>query len=272
VGRQIGLRKNGFSLQPPRIPSSPGTSDGGDIESATDRYARRFSGSVGKYFLERQAKLTLRLADIGRHPEAEVLDIGGGHTQLAPHFLKEGCSVSIFASDESCRVRPDRILGSVNYRFATGDLLHLPYPDDSFEIVTLFRLVTHETDWEALIEEAARVSRDVVILDYPDIRSFNVLSRMLFLVKKAVEKDTRDYELFSRKKIAAAMDRAGLSDLTWCPQFFLPMALYRLAGSGRLARCLEGIFGAIGLTKLFGSPVIVGGRKKGETLRGNGDR
>ncbi|MBC2601136.1 class I SAM-dependent methyltransferase [Puniceicoccus vermicola] len=262
VSRQVRLRKNGLALQPPHIPTVPGTSDAGDIESATDRYARRFSGSVGMFFLDRQAELTLKLAELERFPKGEVLDIGGGHTQLAPHFLEKGCSVSIFASDDSCRKRPDRILGAWNYRFATGDLLHLPYPDNSFEVVTLFRLVPHETDWEALIEEAARVSRNTVILDYPDIRSFNVFSRMLFLVKKAVEKDTRDYELFTRKKIAAAMEEAGLRDLRWRPQFFLPMALYRMVGSGRFAKILESFFNTLGLTQLFGSPVIVGGRKK----------
>ncbi len=260
--RQWRLRANGFPLRPPPRPAIPGVSDAGDIESATDRYARRFGGSVGSYFLARQAQLTLELADLENHPPGEVLDIGGGHAQLAPHFLAQGWSVSIFASDESCRRRPDRLLGSDNYRFATGDLLHLPYPDDSFDVVTVFRLVTHETDWETLIAEAARVARKAVILDYPDLRSFNVCSRVLFLVKKAIEKDTREYAVFTRRKIAAAMQEAGLVNLHWKPQFFLPMAFYRLAGSGRLAASLEAGFSRIGLTSLFGSPVIVGGYKK----------
>jgi len=204
----------------------------------------------------------MALAGRDRATKKEVLDIGGGHAQLAPHFLKEGWSVSIFASSEECRKRPDRILGSENYRFACGDLLHLPYPDDSFEVVTLFRLVPHETDWESLIAEAARVARHRVILDYPDLRSFNLLSRMLFVVKKAVEKDTRDYDLFTRKKIAGAMERAGLSQLKFRPQFFMPMALYRLVGSGRFAVICEKIFRLVGLTSLFGSPVIVSGEKQ----------
>ena len=260
--RQLQLRKNGLTLQEPYIPNNSNSSDAGDIESATDRYARRFSGSVGSYFLRRQKNLTLKLAQAAGAPPGAVLDVGGGHAQLAPHFLDLGWSVSIFSSDDSCRKRPDRIMGSENYRFATGDLLRMPYPDNSFDIVTLFRLVPHETDWEALIGEAARVSRGVVILDYPDLRSFNAFSRVLFLFKKAIEKDTRDYELFNRRKIGTAMTNAGLEDLRWRPQFFLPMALYRLAGSGRLASIMEEAFLRVGLTTLFGSPVIVSGRKR----------
>lgn len=261
IQRQIRLRRSGFSLSPPKAPSIPGRSDAGDIESSTDRYARRFSGAVGAFFLAKQAKLTLELAHDPDRPSGEILDIGGGHAQLAPHFLAEGWSVSIFSSSDSCRKRPDRLMGSENYRFATGDLLHLPYPDNSFDVVTLFRLVTHEGDWQALIAEAARVSRRRVILDYPDSRSFNALSRLLFLVKKAVEKDTREFALFNRKKIAAATKEAGLEDLRWRPQFFLPMAFYRLVGSGRLAALLESLFQGLRLTSLLGSPVIVSGTK-----------
>ena len=40
------------------------------------------------------------------------------------------------------------------------------------------------------------------------------------------------------------------------PQFFLPMALYRLAGSTGLARAAEGVARSTGLTALLGSPVI----------------
>lgn len=262
IHRQVCLRRRAFRLGPVPAPSVPGRSDAGDIESSTDRYARRFSGEVGAFFLERQSQLTLDLAERdGRTQPGKILDIGGGHAQLAPHFLKRGWAVSIFSSDDSCRKRPDRLMGAANYQFATGDLLHLPYPDNSFDLVTVFRMVPHETEWETLIAEAARVARHQVILDYPDIRSFNALSRGLFLIKKAVEKDTREFALFTRQRISQAMEEAGLEDLRWRPQFFLPMALYRLAGSGRFAAGCEAFFQRIGLTAILGSPVIVSGIK-----------
>lgn|GEM_PF-6959978 len=259
--RQLRLRRAGFSLVPLEVPNEPGLSDRGDIESATDRYARRFSGEVGRYFLDTQAQITLQLAEELIQQPGEILDIGGGHAQISPHFYKKGWAVSLFASEEACRKRMDRILGSENFRFATGNLLKLPYPDNSFDVVTAFRLVTHETEWEELLEEAVRVSRGVVIVDYPDIRSFNALSRLLFLVKKAVEKDTREFALFNRRKIAGGFSKANASPVGWRPQFFFPMALYRMVGSGWLATRIEGVCRAVGLTRLFGSPVIVAVRK-----------
>ncbi|MEM0965664.1 MAG: class I SAM-dependent methyltransferase [Verrucomicrobiota bacterium] len=264
---QVRLRRKGFSF-PQELPSGfTGESDRGDIESATDRYARRFSGDVGAFFLERQRTLALELAERMKTEErgetaSSLLDLGGGHAQYSPEFHKRGWTVSIFASHESCRRRPDRLLGEENYRFSTGDLLHLPYPDDSFDVVTAFRLITHERSWEKLIAEAVRVSRCGVIVDYPDLRSFNFLSGMFFLLKKGIEKDTRKFSIFRRKQIVAAMRKAGVAEFQWRPQFFLPMALYRMAGSGRLAKRLEAVFGRIGLTSLFGSPVIVSAKKE----------
>ncbi|MGH7581011.1 MAG: hypothetical protein ACREM9_12605, partial [Gemmatimonadales bacterium] len=61
---------------------------------------------------------------------------------------------------------------------------------------------------------------------------------------------------FSRGEIARAFERAGFAVTSVRPQFLLPMALYRMAGSVRLARVSEGLARSLGLTRLLGSPVI----------------
>jgi len=259
VRRQIRLRRKPLRILPEPPPVGSGASDRSDLESSSDRYARRFGGEVGRAFLDRQGSITLDLAGEalgGETAGATVLDVGGGHTQLAPLFLEKGWEVTVFGSDDSCRMRPDRILGPDSYEFVTGNLLKLPFKDDSFDVVTAFRLVPHESRWETLLEELCRVARKAVIVDYPDVRGFNALSRILFHLKKGFEKDTREYAVFNRRKIRAAFEKGGAGEVVFRPQFFLPMVFHRLTGSARILRIAEGGFEKVGLTRLFGSPVI----------------
>lgn len=268
IARQWRLRRKAIPLAPPAGPTVPGESDRSDLESSSDRYARRFGGEVGRCFLERQGSIAMDLAaevvsvPPGGRPQGKpaLLDVGGGHAQIAPVFRREDWEVTILSSDESCRVRPDRILGPDNYRFRVGNLLRLPFPDDSFDVVTAFRLVTHESQWERLLAECCRVARGAVIVDYPDVRGFNALSRLLFHAKKAFEKDTREYAVFRRRLIRRAFEKAGAGEVVFRPQFFLPMVFHRITGSAALLRATEGFFRAVGLTALFGSPVVARAR------------
>ena len=46
-----------------------------DVETSSEGYAHRFSGQVGRYFLEVQAAITLEM--LAPFPGARVLDVGG---------------------------------------------------------------------------------------------------------------------------------------------------------------------------------------------------
>src|SRR5690348_10446475 len=60
-----------------------------DVETSSDDYARRFAGTVGAWFLERQADATRELlADLPHG--AKVVDVGGGHAQLTPMLVEAG--------------------------------------------------------------------------------------------------------------------------------------------------------------------------------------
>ena len=52
-----------------------------DVETASDDYAARFAGPVGAWMLQVQERAVLEL--IAPWPGASVLDVGGGHAQLA---------------------------------------------------------------------------------------------------------------------------------------------------------------------------------------------
>jgi SAM-dependent methyltransferase len=227
-----------------------------DIESSSELYARRFAGPLGQWFLEHQARLTLECLR-GLRSGATVLDVGGGHAQLAPPLVEAGYQVTVVGSDASCGQRLAALTAAGRCRFDVADLLALPYVNQSFEAVVCYRLLAHSIDWQRLVGELCRVTRHRVVVDYPARRSVNVASEALFRIKNSIERGTtRPFALYGRGEVASAFAAAGFRVTAERPQFLLPMALYRLAGSANLARSAEGLAGSLGLTSLFGSPVI----------------
>lgn len=227
-----------------------------DVESSSDVYARRFAGPVGQWFLELQARLTLECLR-GLPPGATLLDVGGGHAQLAPPLLDAGYEVTVVGSDASCGRRLAALTSAGRCRFEVADLLALPYRDQAFDAVVCYRLLAHSIDWRRLVGELCRVARHRVLVDYPARRSVNVASEALFRIKNSIERGTtRPFALYGRAEVARVFASAGFRVTEERPQFFLPMSLYRLAGSVGLARAVEGAARSVGVTGLLGSPVI----------------
>lgn len=227
-----------------------------DVESSSERYARRFDGPVGRWFLELQARITLECL-AGLPPGAAVLDVGGGHAQVAPPLVEAGYRVTVVGSAASCGQRLLPLTSAGRCRFEVGDLHALPYADQAFEAVVCYRLLAHSVAWRRLVGELCRVARHRVLVDYPARRSVNVASEALFKIKNSIERGTtRPFALYGRGDVASAFGAFGFEIAAVRPQFLLPMALYRLAGSARVARSAEALARWLSLTSLFGSPVI----------------
>jgi len=230
-----------------------------DIETSSDEYASRFSGPVGDYLLKVQEEITLSLLEPWQG--CQVLDVGGGHGQLAVPLVREGFRVTVAASDAVCRARLDRALPPGSFRFEVCDLLAMPFEDRSFDVVLAFRLLPHEENWAAQISEMCRVAKHAVIVDYPDIRSFNLLYKSLFALKKGFERNTREFITFRRRDVVGEFRGSGFTAITSKPQFFAPMVVHRFLKRVPLSRSIERISSTLGLTRFFGSPVIVRARR-----------
>lgn len=231
------------------------TSQRADIETSSDDYAERFKGEAGKYFLETQKNKTLKL--LNKFKGASVLDVGGGHAQLAVPLVENGFKVTVVGSTSECRKRLDHQLVPDSFSFMTADLLNLPFEDKSFDIVIAFRLFAHEENWKIQINELCRVAKYGVIIDYPDIRSFNIFYSLLFSFKKKVEVNTRQFLTFNRKKIAKEFKESGFSKIIFEPQFFFPMVVHRTIKNRKISLFLEFLVRIFGLNYFFGSPIIV---------------
>lgn len=226
-----------------------------DIETSSPEYAARFSGEAGRFFLEEQTRTTLRL--LAPFRETKVLDVGGGHCQLALPLLENGYDLTITGSDAVCGQRVAERLPAGSFSYHTCDSLALPFAERSFPVVLSFRLLPHADNWPRLLSELCRVASQAVIVDYPDVRSFNFLYHLLFHLKKKMEGNTRTYRMFTRRQITAACAGHGFSHAVFQPQFFWPMVAHRLLNHAALSTVLERPARATGLTALLGSPVIV---------------
>lgn len=226
-----------------------------DVHTSTDEYAARFSGAVGAWMLGVQEQATLGL--LREFQGGSVLDVGGGHGQLAIPLCRDGWNVTVLGSDETCRRRIQPVVESGACRFLVGDVLALPFPDRSFDVVLCFRLLTHCERWPELVRELCRVARRGVIVDYPTGQSLNAVAPALFGAKKKIEKNTRTWRLFRHREVVEAFARHGFAPAEIRKQFFLPMVLHRMLKSRGLSAPLEGICRALGLTRRWGSPAIV---------------
>ena len=225
-----------------------------DIETSSDDYATRFAGPAGEWFLKCQSDIVLDW--MKATPGATILDVGGGHGQLAIPLARAGHKVTVLGSDESCRRRIDAEVARGDIAFAVGNVIQLPYPDRHFDVVVSIRLLPHCERWPELVAELCRVARRAVIVDYPATRSLNVFSDALFAMKKKVEKNTRPYRLFTRAEVDAGFARSRFAPAARHPEFFWPMVLHRMLKRPALSTLLESLPRAFGLTHLLGSPVL----------------
>jgi ubiquinone/menaquinone biosynthesis C-methylase UbiE len=227
-----------------------------DIGTSSEDYARRFTGAVGRWFVETQTRITLsflRALPVG----ASVLDVGGGHAQIAPPLIEAGYEVTVAGSDPACGARLQPWISAGKCKFQVMDLRALPYPDRSFDAVVCLRLLPHSVDWPGLIRELCRVASRSVIVDYPSVRSANIVASRFFGLKRGIELNTRRFMTFSPREISSAFAAQGFVIRAEQPQFLLPMVLHRLANQSVLSRAAEFPGRWLGLTRRFGSPVIV---------------
>lgn len=224
-----------------------------DVHASSDEYAARFGGQVGTWMLQAQEDALFKLLDTEC---ATVLDVGGGHGQIAVPLSKHEHSVTVLGSSPVCAQRLTSHIENGTISFKVGNLLELPYHDNSFALTTSFRLISHCANWRTLVAELCRVSEHAVIIDYPVWFSVNFLTPLLFFVKRKIEGNTRTYRMFSTWELRREFKKHGFRLERSHKLFVWPMALHRALKNIPLSKNLEAPPRLLGVTKLFGSPVV----------------
>lgn len=244
-------------------PEAAGARDEGpetaDVETSSEDYARRFASAAGQWMLGVQGRI---IRDwLPPSPPLSILDVGGGHGQLAPPLAAAGHAVTVLGSAGVCERRIHNEVTAGQVSFVTGSVTALPFPDRAFDVAVSIRLLPHCRQWPRLVGELCRVARATVIVDYPAARSLNCLTPALFGAKRRLEGNTRPYTLFAHRAVAEAFTRQGFVLRERRAQFFLPMVLHRLLNRPGWSASLEAACRALGLTALWGSPVLLNMRR-----------
>lgn len=233
-------------------PSFPETAD---IETSSEEYARRFSGEVGEWFLKIQEEVTLKM--LAPYASANILDVGGGHGQLTSALIDNNFHTTILGSAEICKTRIENYLEDPRCSFKVGNILEMPFNDQEFEVVISYRLLAHVNKWKEFLAELTRVASQAVIIDYPELRSLNALTPYLFEYKKKIEGNTRQYNIFRESDLAKVFKSRGFIQASKSAEFFIPMVLHRKLNSPRFSSTIEDLSRSLGLTGVFGSPIIL---------------
>jgi ubiquinone/menaquinone biosynthesis C-methylase UbiE len=242
----LGLQNvNAYDLV--NLPENP------DVFTASAEYAARFSGTAGDYMLRVQEKIVRSMLCFLE--ASTILDVGGGHGQLINLYEQMGMSIYLHGSSPVCFKRiPRRQLNGVSC--IVSPVCSIPLPDKSVDVVVSVRLLSHMDNWDCFIKEMCRISKKAVVVDYPSARSLNILTPLLFDVKKKIEKNTRRYLSFNREELQACFRKHGFTIFSQQAQFFLPMVVHRMGKSNVFLRSAEIVSKMTGLTSLFGSPII----------------
>lgn len=225
-----------------------------DIETSSDDYASRFAGEIGAWLLKVQEEATLKMLE--GYPNATILDVGGGHGQLTEPLIDRGYQVTVLGSDESCQHRIQSLVEQNRCAFQVGNVLDLPFADNSFDVTISYRFLAHVKDWQKFVKELARVAKKAVIIDYPTGRSANAIAPYLFKLKKGVEGNTRPFICYEEQELLNLFTSIGFKQGDRYAQFFWPMVLHRMLKSSKISSFLENSIRLTGLTHFFGSPVI----------------
>jgi hypothetical protein len=225
-----------------------------DIHSSTDEYATRFAGPSGQWMLQVQERELRRALE--HLTPGKAVDVGGGHAQTEPVLRDLGFDTLVTGSDASCSHRL-----AEGTPFQVADHLQLPLPDRGVKVAVCFRLLTHCERWPELVAELCRVADQRVVVDYPARVSVNLLAEALFTWKKKFEKNTRTYSLFRHREVREAFAAHGFNVTFRHPQFFWPMVVHRMLNAPKASRFLEAAARVTGLTRLFGSPVVLEARR-----------
>jgi SAM-dependent methyltransferase len=250
---QVGLRLK--KKKHPRAVAAPMSTETPDVETSSAGYARRFSGPAGRYLLGVQSR-SVREALRGL-PPGKALDVGGGHGQLVDLLRELGWEVTVQGSTAECGRNLRELHGKKDCPFRESDIFSLPAADGEYDLVIAVRLISHVEDWPRLVREMCRASRGAVVIDYPAKSALNVLTPLLFGLKKSLEGNTRTYTSFSGAQLGEEFSRHGFARPRSIKQFFMPMVVHRVGKGAAPLRAAEAVFRALGLTALFGSPVIL---------------
>ena len=234
-----------------------------DVETASDRYTQgRFAGAAGRWLLAQQDRMVTSVLDHTGPAPLRVLEVGGGHGQIAPLLVNRGHHVVVHGSDQVCftRLEPLRRSHPDQLDFCAASLRALPFADKSFDLVIAVRLFGHVSEWRPLLAEMARLSRRFVVVEFArksDALALQWLRNGVFALKHRIEGTTRPFFVYTERALMAELERRGYRRVMAAGQFALPMVVHRTLRSPALSAGLERALRLAGAGDAVRSPAFL---------------
>ena len=149
----------------------------------------------------------------------------------------------------------------VAVRFEVADAHALPLADRSVDAAVCLRVIMHTIDWKCVVGELCRVSREIVIVDFPATRSFAALESRWRRRQADRGRTVEAYRVLGVNDVSAALADRGFTVSAVHRQFVLPINVHKKIGSVAFTKTIEAGFAAVGLLGAFGSPVTLVARR-----------
>ena len=216
-----------------------------NVEEKAGKVAEVFHSVAGNYDLMNDLmsagihrlwkRVTIEMS--GVRPGHHVLDIAGGTGDLAAKFSKivgpEGTVVLADINDSMLKVGRDRLVDrgiTDNVRFSQADAQYLPFPDNTFDVITIAFGLRNVTDKDMALRSMLRVLKPggkLLVLEFSkppntllskiyDGYSFNVLPKL----GKLFANDADSYQYLAESirmhpdqgTLQGMMDNAGFAN------------------------------------------------------------
>lgn len=136
-----------------------------------DKHAKTWN-PVSKYFLNRFS--TLLLNEVNQLKPESILDVGAGEgfTLQKLHDFKIGKKVEGIEYSEEAIALGKKFHPEVTIK--QGDIYHLPYKDNAFDVVICSEVLEHLEDPAAALKELTRVAKKYCVLSVPHEPYFTI--------------------------------------------------------------------------------------------------
>lgn len=219
--------------------------------------ALRFGGPIGRMLLETQDAILSDAIQPG--PDRSIADVGTGTGRAALALARTGARVvGIDASAEMLAVAGRRAAeAGVEIRYERGDAHALPLEDRAVDAAVCLRVLMHTPDWRRCLAELCRVSRSVIVFDFPAAASAAAVQAAGRRLRHAAGMKTEAYRVMRARDVRRELARHGWRVRAEFRQFVLPIAVHKRIGSARFTRGVERALASAGLLRVFGSPVTI---------------
>jgi SAM-dependent methyltransferase len=193
-----------------------------DFNQIAGVYSKK-AGRFNSFFIKRKSDILLDLLKkyLSNYVQASGLDIGCG-IGLAEQNIGGNIELLVGVDTSSNMIKIAKSKKSKNNLFIVGSALNLPLKGEIFDFTFSFGLMHHlvdSSDYEKLIKESIRVTKNKGIFITFDHNSFNFLTRLIVSMN---ELDKNIKKLTNVREIKKIYNKTGIKTLESKSIIFAP--------------------------------------------------